>query len=136
MTRSLGQSPRGPIVNTRKALQHRRVVLNARSKFANVRAETTRASLLSGLILYNSFPAAADLIEDDIGGGFPDERSGFVVPGRQPLIDGSLQFFDAMEGSTTDHSVGDESEQAFHLVEPGTARGCEMKTEASPLLRL
>ena len=93
-------------------------------------------SLLSGLILYNGFPAAANVVEDDIGGGFPDERSWFVVPGRQPLIDGSLQFIDAMEGSATDHSIGDEPEQAFDLVEPGTARGGEMKVEASPLLRL
>ena len=45
------------------------------------------SSLLSGLILYNSFPAATDLVEDDVGGGFPDERSWLVVPVGQPLID-------------------------------------------------
>ena len=38
------------------------------------------ASLLSALTFYNSLPAAADLVEDDIGCGFPDERSWFVVP--------------------------------------------------------
>jgi hypothetical protein len=54
----------------------------------------------------------------------------------QPLIDGSLQFVDAMEGAATDHAVGDESEQAFDLVEPRTVRECEMKIEAPPLLRL
>ena len=93
------------------------------------------ASLLSGLILYNSFPAATDLVEDDVGGGFPDERSWLVVPMGQPFIDRALQFVDAMEGSATDHAVGDQAEQPLDLVEPGTTRGREMKVEASPLLR-
>ena len=53
----------------------------------------------------------------------------------QPFIDRALQFVDAMEGSATDHAVGDQAEQPLDLVEPGTTRGREMKVEASPLLR-
>jgi hypothetical protein len=34
---------------------------------------STHASLLSVLSLYNSFPASAYFIQDDIGHGFPDE---------------------------------------------------------------
>jgi hypothetical protein len=48
------------------------------------------ASLLSGLISYNSFLAAADLVENDVRRGFPEERFRFVIPVGQPLIDGSL----------------------------------------------
>ena len=49
-------------------------------------------SLLSGLILCNGFLAAAHLVEDDVGRGFPDEGLRFIVPVRQPLINRSLQF--------------------------------------------
>ncbi len=38
--------------------------------------------LLSGLILCNGFLAAAHLIEDDVGGGFPDEGLRSVHPGE------------------------------------------------------
>src|ERR1700682_331130 len=92
-------------------------------------------SLLSGLTLYNSLSAAAHLVQDDIGSGFPDERLGFPVPVSQPLIDGRLQFFDTMECSAADHAVGDEPEEAFDLVEPGTACRREVKVEAAPLRR-
>ena len=51
-------------------------------------------SLLSWLILYNSFLAAAHLIQNDIGGGLPDERLGLFVPGCEPRVNGALQFVD------------------------------------------
>ena len=94
------------------------------------------ASLLSELTLYNSFPASADLVENDIGSGFPDKRAGLVIPGGQPLIDRALKFSHAVEGSSANHSVGNESEETFDLVEPGTARGGEVKKEAASLFRL
>src|SRR5207302_11233009 len=91
------------------------------------------ASLLSGLILCNGFLAAAHLVEDDVGRGFPDEGLRFIVPVRQPLINGSLQFAHTKESAAADHSVGDESEKALHLIEPGTTGRCEVKVEAPPL---
>src|SRR2546430_4393510 len=93
-------------------------------------------SLLAGLILGNGFLAAAHLVEDDVGGGFPDEGLRFIVPVRQPLINRSLQFAHTKESAAADHSVGDESEKAFHLIEPGTTGRCEVKVEAPPLFRL
>ena len=93
-------------------------------------------SLLSALIFCNSLAAATDLVEDDIGCGSPDKGPGFDVPVGQPLINGWFQFMDAVEGSAADHLVGNEPEKAFHLVQPGTAGGREMKVEAAPLLRL
>jgi hypothetical protein len=38
----------------------------------------TNTSLLSILTPYNSFFAAALLVQDDIGSGFPDERLGSI----------------------------------------------------------
>src|SRR5260370_19475771 len=93
-------------------------------------------SLLSGLILCNGFLAAAHLVEDDVGRGFPDEGLRFIVPVRQPLINRSLQFAHTKESAAADHSVGDESEKAFHLIEPGTTGRCEVKVEAPPPFRL
>jgi hypothetical protein len=52
------------------------------------------ASLLSRLTLYNGFLAAAHLIENDIGGSFPDERLGLLVPGCEPRVDSAFQFVD------------------------------------------
>jgi len=70
-------------------------------------ATTSRPSLLSGLILCNGFLAAAHLIEDDVGRGFPDERLRFIIPVRQPLINCSLQFAHTKESAAADHFFGD-----------------------------
>ena len=39
---------------------------------------------------------------------------------------------DATEGAATDRLVGNESEPAFHLVEPGSVSGGEVQVEAGP----
>ncbi len=41
-----------------------------------------------------------------------------------------------MEGSAPNHWPGDDRKEPFHLVQPGTAGGCEMKVESAPLRRL
>ena len=68
-----------------------RVVADRRMKKT---ALTKAASLLSWLILYNGFLAAAHLIENDIGGSFPDERLGLFIPSCEPRVDGAFQFVD------------------------------------------
>ena len=93
------------------------------------------ASLLSGLSLYNSLPAAAHLVQNDIRGSFPDEWLRFIVPLRQPLIDGPFEFLNTTEGAAADHSTCDKPKQTFRLVEPRTAGGSEVKLEAAPLFR-
>src|SRR5215470_16117996 len=67
-------------------------------------------SLLSALILYNGFPTAANLVENDIRGRLPFKGLGFVVPVGEPLVDRAFQFIDAMEGPAADHAIGDETE--------------------------
>ena len=59
----------------------------------------------------------------DVRRRFPDEWDGIAVPGRQPLVNGLLQFLGAMKRATADHAVGDQCEKPFDLVQPGTARG-------------
>src|SRR5271165_683534 len=81
----------------------------------------TQPSLLSHLRFGNSFPTAANLVEDHIGGGLPYEGFGPVVPGGEPLVDGMLQFRDAAESASPNHPVGDQAEPAFDLIEPGAA---------------
>lgn len=41
-----------------------------------------------------------------------------------------------MEGAATDHSLSDEGEESFDLIQPGTAGGSEMEVKTLPLLRL
>ena len=52
------------------------------------------------------------------------------VPAGEPSIDGSFQFLHGAEGSAPYHLIGDEPEPAFHLIEPGTAGGREVKVDA------
>ena len=94
------------------------------------------ASLLSHLRVFNGFPTAADLVENDVGGGLPYEGLGLVVPGGEPLVDGLLQFRNAAEGAAPNHAVGDQAEPAFDLIEPRTAGRCEMKVEPASFLWL
>jgi len=49
-------------------------------------------SLLSWLIVYNRFLAAAHLVQNDVGRGLPDESLGFLVPSREPCVNRPLQF--------------------------------------------
>src|SRR5260370_33374448 len=43
------------------------------------------------------------------------------------------QLFDAAEGATTNGFVGDQAEEALHLVEPGAVSGNEMQVPARTL---
>ena len=84
----------------------------------------------------SQFFTTAHLVEDNVGGGLPDERFGRVVPACKPRIDGAFQFFHRVEGAPPNHFVSDEPKPAFNLIEPGTAGGCEMEVKAAALLGL
>ncbi len=64
------------------------------------------------------------------------ERIRVSIPVGEPFIDGDFQFVGAMEGAATDHSLSDEGEESFDLIQPGTAGGSEMEVKTLPLLRL
>ena len=51
-----------------------------------------QASLLSWLIIYNRFFAAAHFVQNDVGRGLPDECLGLFVPSREPCVNRPLQF--------------------------------------------
>src|SRR5271166_1969726 len=91
-----------------------------------------KTSLLSHLRFCNGFAAAADLVEDHIGGGLPHEGLGLVVPGREPVVDGMLQLRHAAEGASPNHPLGDQAEPAFDLIKPGTAGRSEVKMKPAP----
>ena len=71
-----------------------------------------------------------------VGGGFPDGWFGRLIPGRQVLVDSFFQFLDAVETAPANPFGGDLGKPAFHLIEPGTAPGSEVKVKPSPLLWL
>ncbi len=57
-----------------------------------------------------------------------------MVPVREPLVDGALQFDDTVKSSSANHALGDQSEPALHLIEPGATGGGEMNVKSAPLL--
>src|SRR5258705_865970 len=54
----------------------------------------------------------------------------------EPLIDGLFKFSNTMKSAAPDHSLSNQAEPSFHLVEPGTAGWGEEEMEAAALLRL
>ena len=48
----------------------------------------------------------------------------------QIVVDGSFQLLDTMEYAAADALLGDEAEEAFHLVEPGGRGGREVHVVA------
>ncbi len=60
----------------------------------------------------------------DLGEGF-----GFAVVVLDKLVDSGNEFFDAFERSAPDALLGDESEPALDLIEPGRGSGCEVEME-------
>jgi len=46
------------------------------------------------------------------------------------VIDLTHEFFDAAEGAATDGFLGDQAEEALHLVQPGTVSGNEVNVPA------
>jgi len=85
------------VKNTHHSL-HRLHFTPARSLRLSVtlreRLNESRTSLLSWLILYNGFFATAHLVQNDVGGGLPDEGFGLFVPGCEPPVYGAFQFVD------------------------------------------
>ena len=71
-----------------------------------------------------------------VGSGLPDARLGRVVPACKPGIDGAFQFFHRVERAAPNHFVSDEPNPSFHLIESGTAGGCEMEVKTAALLGL
>jgi hypothetical protein len=56
-------------------------------------------------------------VQNDFGRGFPLERGRVAVPGGEPGGDGGFQFTGAVKGSTANHAVREEGEEALHLIE-------------------
>ena len=52
-----------------------------------------------------------------------------MIPFRQPFINRLFQFLNTEEGTAPDHTVGNQAEPTFHLIEPRTAGGCEVQME-------
>src|SRR5680860_258418 len=77
--------------------------------------------------------AAADLLQDGVGAGGPDEGFGLGVVGLQVALDGGDQVGDGVEHSATQGLVGQVAEPSLDEVEPGTGRGREVQTEARVL---
>jgi hypothetical protein len=48
---------------------------------------------------------------------------------EQPIVDGALQFFNAVKSTATNHPFGNQTKESFDLVQPGTTRRCEMEME-------
>jgi len=47
-----------------------------------------------------------------------DERLAFVVPVCRPVVDGALQFGDAVKNSSANHAIGHQPEPALHFIQP------------------
>jgi hypothetical protein len=73
---------------------------------------------------------SADLIQDDIGGGGPDERRAVLVVVREILVNGRFKGRHAFEGAAANPSGGDGGEEAFRLIKPARTRRCEMQVIA------
>ena len=67
---------------------------SASNRLGIVAVQSPLPSLLSWLILYNGFFAAAHLVQNDVGGGLPDEGFGLFVPACEPPVYGAFQFVD------------------------------------------
>ena len=74
-----------------------------------------------------SFTKTGDAIENEFGGGIPDERFWIFVVGRDVIIDGRDEFVHVFEDAAPDALFGDLGKPAFHLIEPRTAGGREMQ---------
>src|SRR4051794_35873988 len=66
----------------------------------------------------------------DLGCLCPDERFRVLVPVLDPFADVVLEGDDAAVDPAADELVGEDSEPAFDLVDPGRAGGGEVQVEA------
>ena len=80
----------------------------------------------------NNFAEPFEFGEDGVGGRGPFERFGMLVVGVDEQVDLALQVVHRAEGAAADRLVGDQSEPALELVEPGTVGRREVDMEPRP----
>src|SRR5258706_8906732 len=72
------------------------------------------------------------LLKDGVGGGGPAKRLGVRVVVADELFDALDELLDAGERAAADCLVGDEREEAFHLIQPGAVGRDEVHVPAWP----
>ncbi len=72
------------------------------------------------------------LFEDGVGGGGSLEGPAVGVVGGDEAVDALHELLDAGERAAADGLVGDEGEEAFDLIEPGTVGRNEVHVPARP----
>jgi hypothetical protein len=75
------------------------------------------------------FPAA-DLLDDGIGVGGPDERLGIIVGLRLEPVDGSLEVGDPCKDAALEPASGQLGKKALDRVEPGGRGRGEVELKA------
>src|SRR2546421_13009885 len=75
-------------------------------------------------------PGSLHLFQNVAGFGCPKVGLGFAVVLGDVVLDGLLKFSNVVKDAAAHALVGEISEEAFHLVEPGGTGGSEMQLEA------
>ena len=70
-----------------------------------------------------------ELSEDGIGGGGPRKRVGIFVKLAGKLLNAFAEMLGAAKGITTDGSLGDQTEPALDLIEPGRVSGNKVRVK-------
>src|SRR5713101_1081356 len=81
----------------------------------------------------NTRTKSGDLLQDRIGGSGPDERPPRTIVVLDEGVDFPHQVLDAGERTTANGALSDETEPAFHLVEPRRIGRCVVHVIAGPL---
>ena len=81
----------------------------------------------------NNFHYFIDFADDGIGGRHPGKWRGGLIVLVDKAFDPGNQFADVSERTPPKRTLGDESEPAFHLIEPRRIRGRVMQMIAWPL---
>jgi hypothetical protein len=58
------------------------------------------------------------LVQNDVGGCFPDKGAGLAIPVGESLIDRRFQFVRAAESAEADHPSSNEGKKSFDLIQP------------------
>jgi len=72
-------------------------------------------------------------LEDRVGGGGPCKRATAAVVVLNELVDSGDGVFDAAEAAAADRLLGNETEPALYLIEPGRVGGSVVHVKAGPL---
>src|SRR3954465_4933421 len=75
-------------------------------------------------------PGSLHLFQNVAGFGCPKVGLGFAVVLGDVVLDGLLKFPNIVKDAAPHALVGEISEEAFHLVEPGGTGGSKMQVEA------